>query len=755
MNILRSLLLTAVLSFSACQNFNKSFNQNYEPISLKNETLSYSCGRAPASALMCSDIFSKIAQDKTEIIENFPEDIGLSTQINSIRKQLKSKGQLEPVTESSKRIAEFRIKYLPYFKIDSMRESIVKWMEAELRLKSLELKNKLKTVNDLSQYDAVIVGTGVHGIITLHSLLAEKPKMKVLIIDSSDTGGGTFRYAGDTFNINSSNRPSGSESLPLPGKGNINELPGLPIQVSDISPVKYPSAGDLGSALVAGLYSGVFQHKNVDILLSTDATSVSKVLDNNDFKYKVKMIIDSSATEKSIETQKVIVSTGLGSPQIPEGIAKSIRKYPELISTNKIDKKLPRVMTFEDVMRVISQSNDPKKYFANKKIAVVGVGDSANVFIEFLLGYASRSGYAQSDGQTPGPKKVFWIGQEKETCEQFISDIRSRYAQIGTGYRSSDPSAEPIITGIPPRLEKIKPAGKNKILGKLSEQTSDGTKEIEADLVILATGYKGGLAELFKDLIPENILNTKSLKKDSDFLDLYFNFLERKTTTSDGELTRVAKYAKTIGSSGRELSDDPGVFVVGPAAGKLPKDNELVGIIQNSVSIFNNAPRTYATGTYIAKATKNAAKNDTAESKKFKLSFNASNSAFLVKGLSEVKNLGTAAQPYLFSVGKKIAQEIELGSGINQVNIEFSRTKDGITISTSDSVQIDKIVEAFSETRDFFNVLNQVLLYNPDVSLYLNSSSSGNNIAFKQSSGRALTSMKSVENNSIVLRGIN
>src|SRR6185295_6521094 len=106
---------------------------------------------------------------------------------------------------------------------------------------------------------------------------------------------------------------------------------------------------------------------------------------------------------------------------------------------------------FEDVIRLLAQSEDPRKFFAGKTVAVVGTGDSANVFIEFLLGYASPTGYGFSDAQTEGPKSILWVGQSIQSCEDFIAQARSRYAQIGTGYRSSDPTATPVLKGNPSR----------------------------------------------------------------------------------------------------------------------------------------------------------------------------------------------------------------------------------------------------------------------------------------------------------------
>ena len=48
---------------------------------------------------------------------------------------------------------------------------------------------------------------------------------------------------------------------------------------------------------------------------------------------------------------------------------------------------------------------------------------------------------------------VISFGQESKTCEQFIEKARSRYAQIGTGFRSSSKDRRPILQSAP-KLKK-------------------------------------------------------------------------------------------------------------------------------------------------------------------------------------------------------------------------------------------------------------------------------------------------------------
>lgn len=653
-----------------------------------------------------------------DIFRNLPLDAGFAGQVQAVKKQLQQRGQLEPIVPMSEKMAEFRREYLAVLKADgNFREAIVRWMESQLRLKSLVTQRQVSLKEAKNEYDLVVIGSGVHGVIAVQAALAVKPNLKVLVIDGGDTAGATFRYAGDTFNINSSNRASGDGRPPLPGQGNINELPGLPVQVSDLSAVKYPTAGDLGSSLVVGLYSAVAKYPNVDILFGTQARSIVK--DQGTFKYNLTARIAGNARNTGIAAQKVIVAGGLGTPQLPPGVARAVKRYPELVDARNIRARLPRVMTFEDVMRALNQSNNPRKYFENKKVAVVGTGDSANVFIEFLLGYAVRNGYAQSDAQVAGPKKIFWIGQDKRTCEEFISDIRSRYAQIGTGYRSSDPAGSPVLEGVPPKLASVEPKGNEKVELKLEEAVEGGKDVLDADIVIVATGFKGELAGLLKDLFSERLVQREDLVNDRVFLEKYFEFLEAATSTSPNQKTRVGRYAKNLDSLGRDRGGEPEVVIVGPSAGKLPKDSELVGIIQNTVSIFNNAPRTVAATQTVVRKTKPEAEPAEAA---LRIPLKADRPQVVeITGISETRNLGYAAQPYLVSVLRSVFAAVESKpvSNADRIVIEFSKSRDGIRISADEVVNLSGIARALVETREFFNLLNLVLQNNAGQSLFV------------------------------------
>jgi len=334
----------------------------------------------------------------------------------------------------TKEVARFRDRFLGFLKNPTVREPLTRSFEASLRMRSQLLEKSLNENSNLAQYDLIIVGSGVHGIIALHRALAQNPKLKVLVLDEGDTAGSTFRYGKEVFNINSSNRRSGEDTRPVPGEGNINELPGLPIQVSDLTAVKYPTANDLGTSIVAGLYAAVREYPQVDILFNARANQFLEKARDPQFNESVEVSTNSSQFQ--IDSQKVILATGLGEPNLPKRVAESLERFPALKNSQN-GKTPPRVLTFEDMIRTIASSNDPVSLFKDKKIGVVGKGDSANVFIEFLVGYAAREGYARSSAQDGIAEKIFGLAKTKK-------HVKNSYLTFAAGMHKLAPPLGPL-----------------------------------------------------------------------------------------------------------------------------------------------------------------------------------------------------------------------------------------------------------------------------------------------------------------------
>lgn len=599
----------------------------------------------------------------------------------------------------SNTMRNFRDRFLGWFKNPTQREPITRSFEAAMRIKSELTKEAILKNGNKAEYDLVIVGTGVHGVIALQEALARNPKLRILLIDEGDTAGATFRYGKEVFSINSSNRASGVATRPLPGEGNINELPGMPIQTSDLTATKYPTANDLGTAIVAGLYSAVREHPNVDVLFGASAKELKDPSEElRDVSEAVKIGLHGGA-EAEIGAQKIILTTGLGTPGVPPQVAKTLASNPDL--SKFTEGKIPKVVNFEDLVRMLAMSNDPISLIKDKKVAIVGKGDSANVLIEFLLGYASKEGYAKSASQDGRVSKIFWIGQDKKDCKGFISDIRSRYQGISTGFRSSSKDLEAIIT---PYAGKISDVVKSDT-GRVSSVLENGESVPEADIVILTTGFTQDVRGLFK-----NITNgqSSSFSNDTSFFENSFETLSGSTSTLMKQTKIGRKY------KGREI------YVLGTAAGDLTVKEELVGVIQNFVSIFNNAPRVVSATRKIVEGL--TQKVQAYKASKIILGTTNNPSSYVIKNIQGTRTMGEQTLPYLESVFKEALSFAAVRkdatspfansvSSNSDMFFSISLNKNGnLEIFTAYSKQdLTPFIKLLASTREFFSLSKEAL----------------------------------------------
>lgn len=567
------------------------------------------------------------------------------------------------------------------------RETNVKLMESFLRAESfknaLQIQNGPKSID----YDAVIVGMGPHAIFTLAGILKEKPDARVLVLSKDDTAGATFRE-GYVFNINSSNKASAKDGTPLPGLGNINELPNLPIQVSDLTSVRYPEAADLGDALVANAYALLKTYKNVDLVFDSEISqtqfenlALSKYEVPNFSVFFTNPIDSSKKMRRTVKAQYVVTATGLGTPK---KIDEFIKKEEDRQRLRKIQKDgLAPVLTFEEFVRLMGDTDRPWDLLKDKKIAVVAPGDSGNVTLEFLLGLASQSAYGSSAVQEKVLQQIAWIGQPLNTCKKFLDKIRNRYSGISSGYKTSDSSVEPPLRAYPAKLSEITALPKQK-----ANVVMEYGQPLEADLVILANGF-----DKMPAAVEEKLFDLKA-----------------KTNVSENQQVLIAK--TNLGQS---------FFITGPSV-RLPTEGELKGVIQNFVSLFNNAPRSSATGRFIGRALK----DKTSDSKEqFDSEVKASQEIYrhtvAVEGLEKFKGRDFARNsffgrinnfnisPFLKTTFENVLAEFkwsQLGNG--EVKIKVKRIKEGFEVYT-DGFESANVIAALAYNRDFFTPLLSVM----------------------------------------------
>jgi hypothetical protein len=683
--------------------------------------------RVPASTILCSQSYT-VPQTLS------PADTRYSDKLraNPIRTAeaagySRSQGPLNPIPLSA-RMQSFRDRNLGFLKLSSVREPLLKSFEGFLRMRGqLTLDRMSQDNKNYGKYDLVIIGAGVHGLVALHSALKVNPKLKALVIDDGDTAGATFRYGKDVFSINSSNRASGEGTRALPGEGNINELPGFPIQVSDLTGVKYPSANDLGATLVSALYAAVREHPGVEVLFNTKAKGFETT--PVDANMSESVIVSNSGREFRIDAQRMIVATGLGMPRLPPRVLQTLRNNPSLTSSQP--GKLPKVLTFEDVIRLIAESNDPMKFFNDKKIGVAGKGDSAYVFIEYLLGYAPASGYARSSAQTGKVRKISWIGQDKKTCEEFSAEIRSRYIGVSTGYRSSSPNIEAIFAPTANKLVDVR-EGKR---GTVDAILENGENVAGLDYIVVATGFEGNLRALF-EAFQKN--PRQAARTDSRFLESNFEFLEQTTTINPSPV-----------KVGRQL-EGRNIFVLGTAADLFVSESAKeapAGIVQNFVGIFTNGPRVAAATRKIVAELEPLATETTLL--KRDLGSVEEKQTFVITGVQETRYISEQTLPYLEATFKEALSMVQSNSG-KKIVLDLGITKEGdLRVKSQTEIDVSPLVKLLVESRDFFALSKELLKLLPNENLRFTADRSESN--FNIARARATIIQSKIESETVDL----
>lgn len=388
-------------------------------------------------------------------------------------------------------------------------------------------------------FDLVVVGGGVHSGILTRRLAGLSPEAKIAVVEAGPKLGRVFAQAGAVFRINS----------PETEKGSTNVLPGAPIQLREMTSQKFAKAELLGEAVYL-CHATSFALP----VLKTKALSMQEVSGG------VQVRLSQGG---AVRARAVVLATGLGVPRLPSkdpGTLKLIREY----QGQKIGLgDAPDLEFFDGALRRAAAASEhgvqPLTAYKGKRVAVVGAGDGANVWVEFLLGKAPGFCYAGDPSPRIG-SELLWINQKAETHADFVARNKPRYHKTFESLY-----AEGSFQAVPHRLGAIRKAS-DPSQGKFELEMADGSTQV-ADKVILCTGYKNLAPWLAQGLDPQ-----------AQF--------EPFSSTDPGPSTLVARQY-------RGQKSYP-VYLIGAGAAPLATEQELKeSATMNSVSINVLAPRSY------------------------------------------------------------------------------------------------------------------------------------------------------------------
>ena len=256
---------------------------------------------------------------------------------------------------------------------------------------------KKKRTRLSSDYDVIVVGAGIHAAIFLYTLRKKNPDLRVLIVERSQAICATFFGLGDSLVLNT---PTFSK-VGL----NSNIMEGHFIQVSDFDELvekPFPTAKHLYELATMTLF-----HADADILFNYEVEDVSKVSG----AYSV------SSENKTVTARSVVISNGMGEPNR---------------ASYQRDKQSEKTINGDDFIASCYANKDFLDYIKNRKIAVIGAGDTANCVMEYLLPLVYPNYEYGFYRETPFlPAYVYWIGQRAKGVQDFGLVNKHRYCRSG------------------------------------------------------------------------------------------------------------------------------------------------------------------------------------------------------------------------------------------------------------------------------------------------------------------------------------
>lgn len=312
-----------------------------------------------------------------------------------------------------------------------------------------------------ASFDTLIIGGGLHA-----AVYACNAAVLPVVAERSRLGGVFAISSKPAFRLNSRNRPDDGTRLPG-GDGSLNYIPGGDLQVADLSTDEYPTQDNFALAIKANL---------IEQAIPLPATRVRKVtLQNNGLQ----VVVASNGLLRYLFPSQIIVATGIGD---------STKLQPARISS--------KVLTFERWLGSLNERSFPWKDV--KRLAVIGANDSGKVVIEHALGQGpSIVGSTNLDFV----RHIDWYGQSSYYQEEFEDCERSRYVGIGRYMpRVRDINHFVRVFPIGVRATGISTTQQGPRIRYLLGDNCRTSAPY--DLVVVCTGFKSSIDDLFKPLIP-------------------------------------------------------------------------------------------------------------------------------------------------------------------------------------------------------------------------------------------------------------
>jgi hypothetical protein len=481
----------------------------------------------------------------------------------------------------------------------------------------VESDNILDQIREGRNYVSVlVVGAGVHGAIFNSTFRSEYPNKSILTIDSYTTIGGQFRqYGRPVIKMNTPNTPLNMKKDANPSIDNTNRFGDVaPVQLTDIDPNHYADNNKVGMA------AAINQFFSSPTLIGTQVLTVKKNINKqNGAKFEVIAIHKKTGEIITIYTDKIAFATGIGEVDFdPRNFDEECRSESMRIINSERSKTrehpgTAKVITYTDLLKEFGDPNNPlpMQRFINKRILIVGGGDSGMTSAELLTGLGPRDAYDAGVASLGSPAEIVIVGtkhitdperenQKYATGFDFKKEGFSRYVQseqfIENRHADDRLSNNTQSETKEKRERMITLVDRYKVVG-LEEQT-DG--RIRARIVKKVTNPDGSTTVLDEDSYDADIVifTTGYKKKTSDILKSFCED-EGDLITEDSEDEKGKSFAETI-------SGEKDIILLGPARNtdRLPSKDPVHDALnqpQNVISIARNTEATQRCAQYISR----------------------------------------------------------------------------------------------------------------------------------------------------------
>ncbi len=457
-----------------------------------------------------------------------------------------------------------------------------------------------------------IIGTGPQGASMATQLKLNDPRMGVLLIDGATSVGGQFSDQGEGFNVNSTSKQTRNGSVSAFGSDiDLNPVHS-PVQAGGGQ--RFNPGQEIGdAACLAAMTSGA------DILLNR---SVLSVTDTREAKIRGEVPGDYAIALSDgsvIYTDVPVIANGLGKPKFPFDANSNALIEAERAKIDYANPEaVPRLYTVRDGFNLgLKSPTGRNPYRAREgqpppKTIIVGRGDSANTFVEWLggagpaVGYTGRGRLDYTELGSLGP--VTWLtgADGFDTCDEFFSgntrsDPNSRRGGRRPRYAAIEGLISPSVAGQRPKVQAQRATfrgvedivdGPDKGRVEVVYERFDAggnslglVREI-ADHVVFATGYNSSAEETLAGVLPRNQQTLRENSVEVRGEPVGYNKVVTVSHRIKDQNVYVLAPALTIEARADNVTDD--------------QNRGLAKAKENIVGLAYNTPRTLATADLIA-----------------------------------------------------------------------------------------------------------------------------------------------------------